>query len=47
MNAQERKSTRRMIETDSLTEETPAARQRVRIPYQPDTALFGGWGVKL
>lgn len=37
----------RIIENDSLADATPAARQRVRIPYQTDTALFGGWGVKL
>jgi hypothetical protein len=47
MNGEERNSTRRIIETDSLVEETPAGRQRVRIPYQSDSALFGGWGVKL
>ncbi len=47
MNPEERKSARRIIDNDSLVDPTPAARQTVRIPYQPDTTLFGGWGVKL
>jgi hypothetical protein len=47
MNQEQQTSPRRIIETDSLTEDTSAARQRVRIPYQSDTVLFGGWGVKL
>jgi hypothetical protein len=47
MSQEQRYSTRRIIESDSVTEPAPSTRQRVRIPYQPDTGLFGGWGVKL
>jgi hypothetical protein len=38
---------RRTIDNDTTTDETRATRQPVRMPYQPDTVLFGGWGVKL
>jgi hypothetical protein len=43
----EERSTRRIIDNDSIIDPAPSTRQRVRIPYQADTALFGGWGVKL
>lgn len=42
-----RKSVRTTIDNDNRTDDTSATRQCVRIPYQPDTILFGGWGVKL
>lgn len=42
-----RSSAPRIIENDSQSDSTGAARQRVRIPYQPDTILFGGWGIKM
>jgi hypothetical protein len=38
---------RRIIENDTHSDSTGATRQRVRMPYQPDTGLFGGWGIKL
>jgi hypothetical protein len=38
---------RRIIENDTQREVTGAQRHCVRLPYQPDTLLFGGWGVKL
>lgn len=47
MNVEVRNSAPRIIETDSQSDTTAAARQRVRIPYQPDTILFGGWGIKM
>lgn len=47
MNVEMRNNSRRVIDSDLQADTTPAARQPVRIPYQPDTVLFGGWGVKL
>lgn len=47
MNSEVRDSERRIIDNDLLNDSTAAARQPVRIPYQPDTVLFSGWGVKL
>lgn len=47
MNFESRKSAQRIIENDSQVDTTPATRQRVRMPYQTNTVLFGGWGVKL
>lgn len=38
---------RTTIDNDTYRDETRATRQPVRMPYQPDTALFGGWGIKL
>lgn len=38
---------RRTIDNDTATDDTSATRSPVRMPYQPNTALFGGWGVKL
>ena len=38
---------RRIIENDVQSDPTPAARQAVRMPYQADSVLFAGWGVKL
>lgn len=40
-------SVRRIIDNDMTSDETRGARQPVRMPYQPNTVLFGGWGVKL
>jgi hypothetical protein len=42
-----RSKERRIIDNDAQRDTTSADRQCVRIPYQPDTILFGGWGVKL
>lgn len=47
MNIEVRDSERRIIDNDLLSDTTAAARQPVRIPYQPDTVLFSGWGIKL
>lgn len=38
---------RRIIESDAQADPTPADRQTIRMPYQADSVLFGGWGVKL
>jgi hypothetical protein len=46
MTFTKRDEARRIIDNDSLFEDTDAARQPVRLPYQPDTVLFGGWGVR-
>ncbi len=47
MKIDTRSAAHRIIPNDTLTDTTPAARQPIRIPYQTDTVLFGGWGVKL
>ena len=47
MNVELRNEPRRVIDNDLQADTTPAARQPIRIPYQTDTVLFGGWGVKL
>jgi hypothetical protein len=47
MKPEFREKSRRLIDNDSLVDDTPAACQPVRVPYQPDTVLFGGWGIKL
>lgn len=47
MTLESRNSAQRTIDNDSQADTTPATRQRVRIPYQTNTVLFGGWGVKL
>jgi hypothetical protein len=38
---------RRVIDTDHPSDTTSAERLCVRVPYQADTMLFGGWGVRL
>lgn len=47
MNIEVKSSRRRIIDNDTQADPTAASRQPVRIPYQPDTVLFGGWGVKI
>ena len=47
MNSEVRESERRIIDNDILRDTTAAATQPVRMPYQPDTVLFSGWGIKL
>lgn len=47
MRNETRNHSRRIIDTDWQTDPTAAERQPVRMPYQSDTSLFGGWGVKL
>lgn len=47
MKSESRTSTKRIIENDTHTDTTPATRTCVRIPYQTDSVLFGGWGIKL
>lgn len=47
MKTETRYPDRRIIDNDAVSDTTSADRQPVRIPYQPDTVLFGGWGVKL
>ena len=47
MKSEVRDSERRIIDNDHLSDTTAADRQPVRIPYQPDTVLFSGWGIKL
>jgi hypothetical protein len=46
MSTSPRNPTRRIINGD-LPDVTAAERQPVRMPYQPETLLFGGWGIKL
>lgn len=47
MNTEVRTARRNIIESDTHSEPTPAARPTIRIPYQAESVLFGGWGVKL
>jgi len=46
MTFTKRGEARRIIDNDTLFEDTDVARQPVRLPYQTDTVLFGGWGVR-
>lgn len=47
MNKNARNPAPRIISNDLVSDPTAAQLQRVRVPYQPDTVLFAGWGVKL
>lgn len=47
MNPENTRTYRRIIDNDWQTDVTPADRQPVRMPYQTDSSLFTGWGIKL
>ncbi|HZZ64016.1 MAG TPA: hypothetical protein VFE17_00830 [Candidatus Baltobacteraceae bacterium] len=47
MNKNARNPAPRIISSDLVSEPTAAQVQHVRIPYQPNTVLFAGWGIKL